>query len=223
MAIPSAALSSEHGGQQIAAPPPAPPSVPAQVVLHSLPGETPFVAWPVRRLGGREVLDALPLEPAAGQVRSALEDVVQAEGPVHVDRLARLVAAAFDLTRVSPSRMEAILAQLPRQYRRDHTEPFAWPDTIDPATWTGFRRAPESDPRPVDQVGLREIGNAMAALCHVSAGMYREELLRETLSVFGGKRLTPGIQARVDQALADTIQRGVLTADPSGLVSVVAR
>ncbi len=116
-----------------------PPPAPAPSVTRTLPGETPFVPWQVRRLGGRAVLDALPAPYAAEQVRTALELVVQTEGPIHVDRLARQVAAAFDLTRVSPARMESILAQLPRQFRRDDAEPFAWPAAIDPAQWTGFQ------------------------------------------------------------------------------------
>ena len=43
----------------------------------------------------------------------ALEAVVAAEGPVQHERLAKLVAAAFDLNRVRSDRITAILACLP--------------------------------------------------------------------------------------------------------------
>jgi hypothetical protein len=195
---------------------PAPPQRPA---VRALPGGTPFVAWPIRRLGGRDVLDSLPSPSATHQVQAALELIVKAEGPIHVDRLARLIASAFDLSRVSPARMESILAHLPRHYRRDKSEPFAWPDDIDPAQWTGFRHAPELEPRSVEDISLREIGNAMVALCRDSAGMFREELFRETLAVFGGRRLTPGISARLQPALSDAMARGMLSLSSSGLVT----
>ncbi len=41
----------------------------------------------------------------------------------------------------------------------------------------------------------------MVALSADSAGMHEDELLRETLAVFGGRRLTPGITARLRAAL----------------------
>ncbi len=52
--------------------------------------------------------------------------------------------------------------------------------------------------------------------------MHHDELLRETLAVFGGKRLTPGITARLETALASAMARGRLTSGPQGLVTIPA-
>src|SRR5690606_3152909 len=57
----------------------------------SLPGESPFTPWISGYLGNRYVLDRLPAPAAADQVRRALHAAIRAEGPVHLDRLAKLV------------------------------------------------------------------------------------------------------------------------------------
>ncbi|CAA9252697.1 MAG: FIG00832862: hypothetical protein, partial [uncultured Corynebacteriales bacterium] len=170
-----------------------------------------FVPWPVRELGGVDTLDALPAREAARAVAAALGEVVAAEGPVHADRLARLVAAGFGLSRVVGSRREAILRHVPAGVRRDDTEPVLWPAELDPAAWTGFRRTPEGVDRPLEHVPLREIGNAMAALTTAAAGMERDELFRAALAVFGGRRVTAGPADRLTAALALGLRTGCLT------------
>jgi hypothetical protein len=50
---------------------------------------------------------------------SALSDAVAAEGPIHVDRLTKLVAGAFGLSRVVESRRTAILRHLLQTLRTD--------------------------------------------------------------------------------------------------------
>ena len=184
---------------------------PAPVAVRALPGEEPFRPWRGTALGERDVLDRLPEPAAARLVGRALEDAVLAEGPVQVDRLARLVASCFGLTRVSGTRAADILGQLDRRLLPDPTEGFAWPSSKRPSDWEGFRRASADELRPVDQVSLRELGNAAVALCRVSAGMQEDELLRETLAIFGGRRLTPAIQERMTDALDRALHQCRLT------------
>ena len=167
----------------------------------ALPGEEPFIAWSAPPAGGRDVLDRLPDPTSARRVSTVLAAAVQAEGPVHTDRLARLVANAFGLARVSSNRSAGVLRQLDPGLLPDPSEPFAWPLTRRPKDWEGFRRATADEPRPVEHVSLRELGNAAVALCRVSAGVEEDELLRETLAVFGGRRLTPAVQQRLVAAL----------------------
>ncbi|MEJ5914503.1 DUF3320 domain-containing protein [Pseudokineococcus sp. 1T1Z-3] len=186
----------------------------------SASGAPAFRPWAARSLGDVPTLDALPRRKAAAQVRFALQEVVDAEGPVPSERLARLVAGAFGLGRVSESRKAAVLTCLPAELVVDDLEPVVWPATLDPATWTGYRPTPAGVDRPVEQVPLREVANAMAAVCRSAGGMAEEELLREALAVFGGRRLTAGLRERMAQALevalsADRLRAvgGVLTAD----------
>ncbi|MEQ3554639.1 DUF3320 domain-containing protein [Pseudonocardia nematodicida] len=193
-------------------------AAPAQADV-SWPGEAiEFAPWHPRRIGGRDVLDALPAREAAARVRAALAEVVEAEGPIRAERLAVLVANAFDLGRVNESRRSQILDQLPRGLPRDPDEPVVFPAGLDPAAWTGYRPAGESSPRRFEDVPLREIGNAMAALVVAGAGMERGELHSETLRVFGLLRRTPAAVERLDAALALAETAGRLRTDGTDVV-----
>ncbi|HVQ96388.1 MAG TPA: DUF3320 domain-containing protein, partial [Mycobacteriales bacterium] len=160
-----------------------------------------FEPWVVGRLGPVEVLDALPRPDAAAQVAAALRAAVTAEGPIHTDRLARLVANAYGLNRVVETRKTAILRHLPPDLRRDDLEPVVWPPGRDPDSWPGYRRTPADADRPLEHVPLREIVNAMVTCTRASAGMPPDELHRVVLAIFGGRRLTTGIADRLDTAL----------------------
>jgi hypothetical protein len=183
-------------------------------------GGVAFVPWTVHHLGTRDVLDRLPDYHAASLVASAITEVVTAEGPIHVDRLATLVARGFGLDRVRESRKDAILRHLPRRLRKDRAEPVVWPLERDPDEWTGFRRTPDGVDRPFDHVPRREIANAMVTVARASAGISVEELHREALSVFGGRRRTSGIAGRLDAALALGVRLGRLV-ERDGVVRAV--
>jgi hypothetical protein len=175
----------------------------------ALPGETAYTAYEPRWRGGRNVLDALPDREALAEVRKVIDEVVADEGPVHVERIARLVAASFELTRLNQARIDSLIRAIPQDLLTDPSEPFAWPVGTRPDDWAEFRRA-NGDPRALEHVSLREIGNAMIALAREGMGMTAQELTTEALAVFGGRRKTTGIQARLDEALEAAVQRGKL-------------
>lgn len=177
-----------------------------------LPGEISFTAWEPAVTGPRTVLDQLPQPGAVCEVRRALAAAVAAEGPVQAERLGRLVAGAFGLTRVNEARSRSILDALPPELQARVVDGFVWPEHLEATSWTGFRRSAPGEARPVEQVSLREIGNAMVALCASSGGMDRDELCREALLVFGGLRVTAGIATRLNAALDAAVLDGRLTA-----------
>ena len=72
---------------------------------------------------------------------------IKAEGPIHVDRLAKLTVGAFGLTRATEARKEALLATLPPSAVVDG---YLWPEGLSPETWTGFRRQVSSTDRPLE-------------------------------------------------------------------------
>jgi hypothetical protein len=194
------------------------PPLPAQAAPtppRALDGEEPFVPWTPRLAGGREMLDRTANPRGAEKVRTVMLAGVEAEGPVHVDRLARLTAGAFGLTRVLRARLDGLGALVPASMR---VGDFVWPAGLDRTTWTGFRRDPAGD-RPMDQIAPEEIGNAMVALCRASAGMTRDELFAQTLEVFGYRRRTAAQVGVLESALAATTAAGRLSASPSGLLT----
>lgn len=198
-------------------------AAPAARTGSAWPGDaTEFAPWHPRRLGGRDVLDALPDRAAADLVRRAIGEVVTAEGPVRAERLASLVANAFDLTKVNENRREQILRHVPPELRRDRVEDVVWPAGVDPEAWTRYRPAGESSPRRFTEVPLREIGNAMAALVAAGGGMERAELHGETLRVFGLLRRTQAAVERLDTALE--LSRGrYLDVDEHDMVRTLGR
>lgn len=142
-------------------------------------------------------------------MRSALVDAVEAEGPIQTERLARLVASSFDLNRVNATRMKAILDQLPGDYCKDIEPDVAWPEDMSPAEWSEFRQDKDGQ-RAVQQISLREIANAMRHVCNQSGGISRPELLRESLALFGFRRVTQGVGGRMEAACEFGVMHGVL-------------
>ncbi|MET1005585.1 MAG: DUF3320 domain-containing protein, partial [Propionibacteriaceae bacterium] len=150
-------------------------------------------------------------------------EVIEHEGPVHADRLAKLVARSFDLTRLTGSRADDILQTVPVDRWDTDGERFAWPAGMDRARWTGFRRQDSAAVRPLEQVSLREIANAMTELIREAAGMSVDDLQRETVATFGGSRVTPGLRERLDRAQELAVRSGRIAREPDGLLSVSAQ
>jgi hypothetical protein len=184
----------------------------------ALPNELVYDEWRERVLGRVDVLDALPNRNAAAAVASVLSEIVEDEGPVHYARLAKLAAGAFSLSKVADSRAKAILRQLPTQYAGPTDESFAWPTGIDPDTWPAFRATPAGVTRQLEHINWREIVNAMSDLASASAGMYEEELMRQALNLFGGRRMTDNITDILTDAVARGVASGRLRRSENGMI-----
>ncbi|KGH45683.1 DNA helicase [Modestobacter caceresii] len=206
---------------QPVAPEPAPTSAaaPEPVAVKSsatvLDCEEPFVPWTPEPAGERSLLDQLGNRRVAERVGRVLQAGAEAEGPIHLDRLARLTAGAFGLGRVAQARKDALAALVFASVR---VGDFVWPAGLDRSSWTGFRRDPAAT-RPMEQVAPEEIGNAMVALCRASAGMTKDELFAQTLEVFGYRRRTAAQIAVLESALVAATSAGRLTATASGLLT----
>ncbi|WP_368496873.1 DUF4011 domain-containing protein [Herbiconiux sp. A18JL235] len=181
----------------------------------------PYTPWTPRRVGSTAVLDALPRQDAARAVEAVIREIVATEGPVHLVRLAKLVAAAFDLNKVAQSRATAILHFVPAEMKARSTEPFAWPTELDPSTWRRARATQQGDVRALDQVPLVEIANAMSIVSEASAGLAEPDLKREALSIFGGKRMTDAISARLDAGLTWGLENARLERTTLGIIQPI--
>lgn len=180
------------------------------------PNARPFVAWPAAARGGLSVLDALPSPSASRRVRAAIDEAVAAEGPISRARLAKLVAESFGLSRVSSARATSILRLVPPDFEREGDAQFLWPTGVDVSTWRDVRISTAGDSRTLESVALEEIANAMAVVAQLSGGVRAEEIKREALALFGGKRMTAQISDRLDQALALAVATGRVKVAESG-------
>jgi hypothetical protein len=174
--------------------------------------------WKPGRLGDVSVLDDLSNYYAKGRVRDAIVSAMNVEAPIHPQRLAKLVAAAFDLSRVNEARQRSIQQLVPAEYRRRSGEGFYWPVEVEPENWRIVRRPPEGTSRQLDHVSLIEIGNAMIVIAEQTGGIEADELKREALNLMGSRRITQTVGMRLVHALDAALKRGVLRQNGSGLI-----
>lgn len=213
-----APLSEGATGGQVAAAPSGVPSYPAgsgtiteDEPVVRLEGEEPFCSWEVTRRGPRSVLDGLPEAHSRREVGAVISEVVATEGPVNAERLSRLVAAAFDLFKVSRGRSEDILRCVPAGWRVGEEADVIW-DGRDVSGWRAFRSDADGI-RDIEQVPLREIANSMRSLCLATGGIARDELMRESLALFGFRRMTVRVSGRMEEALAFAVRAELIQLD----------
>lgn len=214
------AISAEAAdGPLIRSAPSAPASGSGSELRHANVHE--FFEWRAQPAGTIETLDRLPSPAATQNVRHVITGIITDEGPIHKMRLAKLVASAYGLNKVHASRAESILRCVPDEFKRVSDPATLWSTGTDPANWRKARRSEPGDGRNIDHVALAEIANAMAIVAELSGGMSHDELKRESLSFFGGKRLTDGIGTRLDAGVAFALSSGRIELRPNGLYVAV--
>jgi len=169
--------------------------------------ERPFVAAPVSPLGDRDVFERLPDPVAMELIRSAIDDTIRAEAPVHATRLAKVVLTRFGFDRVTAKKTAEILDLATNaQVRRSPGGVFIWSPDVDPATWQYYRRTPPGIERKLDHIAPEEITNAMLDIATMSHTIDREELIKVVAEIFGFRKVTPTIGtdlvAVIDAAVA---------------------
>jgi hypothetical protein len=165
------------------------------------PERLAYEPWTVRRFGSIDVLDSLPSRRSAASVREAIRAIVEAEGPIHQERLAKLACAAFSLNKVNAQRANSVLDVLDKSVHYCDEEGFIWDASIDREEWPEFRTNGQDVDRKPEHISVVELRNAMVDIVRLSGGISVSELHRETIRVFGGKRRTAGITARLNEGL----------------------
>lgn len=159
-----------------------------------------FEPWVPVPFGDVSVLDDLPKKVAKEKVRAVAVEIVDAEGPIHLDRLASLVGASFGVQRLYAARAKKIIYQAGAAGIHIDADKFAWPDGVDPEKWTEFRPNTSDADRPFQQISPVEIANAMRFLCEQAVEFTDDELEVATLQTFGRKRRTAQIAAHLRTA-----------------------
>jgi hypothetical protein len=174
------------------------------------PGVQAFEPWTVQKFGTTDVLDSLHSRRSIAAVRDAIGVVVAAEGPVHQDRLAKLVRAAFGLNKVNGSRANSVLRLVDPSAHVIDDDGFVWDATVDRRTWSIFRPNDADIVRKPGHISVVELRNAMVDIVSATGGIAVDELHRETIQTFGSKRRTAGITARLNEGLQYGVDTGYL-------------
>ncbi|MFT4163874.1 MAG: DUF3320 domain-containing protein [Microlunatus sp.] len=148
------------------------------------------------------VLERLDYDPGArGEVAAVMMTILEESGPISFERLCRRLVRAYGRTRLVDQRAAQLRTLLPGEVRRD-AEGFCWPTGRDPLDWSGFRISDDIKARPITDVALLEIANAMAHVATKAMGIGVEELFKQTYRLFGGNRVTESVRTRLAAALA---------------------
>jgi very-short-patch-repair endonuclease len=150
-----------------------------------------------------------------GTLSDLLKQIVQNEGPLHVDVATHRLAEAWGLQRVGPRMRETvdnILRYSVRSAIDVKQDGFLWPKR------DGFElrvRIPEPDDprtmRSIPQIPAEEIELAFKKILEEALSMPREFLVIQVARVFGAERLASESQRQLEQILDKLISEGEIT------------
>ena len=154
-------------------------------------------------------------------IRSVLDQVLRVESPIESTRLAKLVARRFGLQRVREDRVQFVLGLVDnsRRFGGDHGS-FVWASVEQQKTWRAFRRTPEAldVPRPFDEIAPEEVRNALVYCATKGMGLSDEGALVEIAEIFGVRRITQDVRARITAVTEWSIRGGALQRDAKGRI-----
>lgn len=171
---------------------------------------TAFEPWDIVVTGNLETLDNLPKKTAKESVRATIEEIVDFEGPVHRDRLIKLVGYTYGLGKVHEARAKKIASQINGSACLTDKDKFVWPADTDPQEWKIYRTSPLGDTRVFAQISPLEIGNAAVDVLGRKSAMPSQELRHLVLRTFGRVKATKGHSAHFEKALEDAADRGLV-------------
>lgn len=186
-------------------------------------GEYPFVEASEEEIEDASVLDRLTVRRNRNLVQHHLSEIIEEEGPIEAQRLARVLGNRFGMSRISQTRAVQILSCSSNE--PEETQKFGkfyWPVTLDPSEYTGYR--PRYDAGlilAVNEISHRELANAMVAVLRNSGPSPEETLLRNTMGVFGWSRKGRNIQQRLEAVIGWAIAESMIATRLDGLYEII--
>ncbi len=172
----------------------------------------PYTRWHVRR---RTAVQSEFHSPANRAMQARLiGEIVDVEGPVHVELVARRLAESWGLERVGNRMRAAVKEAMAVAKRRGAAHlrgDFLWPSKL--KSGLEVRVPVPGDPdtlRQIEHIPLDEIRLAMRHIVAAGVGVSKKALLVEVARVFGFDRTGSRIRRRLLRALADALGKGDL-------------
>ena len=174
--------------------------------------DMPFEPFEVVEIGSIGWLDeAGKSRKAKERVVSLLTSIIETEGPIELERLARLACNCLGLSRVPVERLATMKKLVPATSRKkDKIGTFCWPSDKDPEDWEGYRTSHDSDgrERKIQEISVREFGNALVDTVDRATAIDLDDAMKEVARIFGFKALTAKTAEVVEVAFKVAISDG---------------
>jgi len=151
-------------------------------------------------------------------VEHVVSQLTETEGPVSEKRATTFVAKCFGLASVQAARQAEILDAISSSKFKRDKEGFIFPSGVDPKKYREWRKQTDHASRPLANISLVEIANAMATICSKTAGMDTAQLAKQVSIAFGVTKLTSVADARIKSAEVFGVKNGILS-EKDGLVT----
>ena len=205
-----------------------PPSNDAPADTTNTPhGETRpvFVPWQPSVRGESGILDDLDTPRHRRLVAEVMIEIINAEGPIQPARLAKLTGAAFGFLRMPSKRADKLYELTLPGIRRDKDDgEFYYPAKTKPSEYMIYRVAAQDmdAERDIDEISLQELSNAAVDLIGTMQHTSIDTLIKETLRLFGIRRVTPSIRERALSAIARANKTKRLKLDKDFVFAIAA-
>lgn len=161
-----------------------------------------FEPWAPVIVGDAEMLDNVARKVNKDKLRATATEIVEFEGPIHLERLIQLVAASFAVPRLTTKRWGKIERQVRQLGFHLDGDRFLWPSDLDHAEWTEFRPNDSTANRDFLHISPVEIANARRFLAEGASDLNKDQLDAATLQTFGRKRRTKAFVAHLARSAA---------------------
>jgi hypothetical protein len=159
-----------------------------------------FEPWIPVVIGDVDMLDNVARKANKDRLRATATEIVEFEGPIHIDRLITLVAASFGVPRLTVKRRQKVARQVRQLGHHLDEDLFLWPSSIDRDAWTEFRPNASTTIREFLHISPVEIANATRFIEKRSPELTSDELDVDTLRTFGRKRRTKAVTSHLGSA-----------------------
>ena len=172
------------------------PDTPVEVGLRTLP-----VSVNIDEKGLLEQVEQSP--SIKHRIIGYIREIVDAEGPLDLAMLLRKIAPRLGYAKPHQNTKDAIDALIPKTRTNEGEDRvFIWPDGVDPSTYNLFRTPdPGEGTRTLQEIPLREIGNAIVYALSDEYDLEYDELFERVVHIFGGKKRTAKARTYFDLAL----------------------
>ncbi len=138
-----------------------------------------------------------------GELAKVVEQVLAAEAPIHVELLARRVAAYFGVGKASPRIVDQVRSVLEGRGRMGEEPDVVWRTDQDPASVPGVRVAGANavSCRDITEIPLSEVAAAARIVVERASGLGEAELVRDCARLLGFARITERVTDRVGRGV----------------------